>query len=96
VKAGKEVYAMRVIDISTHGMKLQIAGDTIMLKNSDRVACSFKAGTATLELQCTVVRTEKTGKTRTLWNFGMDFPMMAPEDLQKLKELAKLVEPAAK
>jgi hypothetical protein len=36
------------------------------------------------------VWSEKTGKARPVWNYGIDFPMMTPEQLEKLKELGKL------
>jgi hypothetical protein len=95
LKSAKETKSLRVIDISKHGAKVQYSGDDVGLKNGDRVVCMFHLGASkeiALELMCTVVRAEKTGKTRTLWNFGIDFPLMKDPQIAKLKELGKLAD----
>jgi hypothetical protein len=93
VKSASEEKVLRILDISTHGARLLHVGDTIALKNSDRVICRFQdapQGPVLLELKSTVVWSEKTGKARPVWNYGIDFPMMTPEQLEKLKEIGKL------
>jgi hypothetical protein len=95
VKSSKETKQLRVIDISKHGAKIQYSGDDIVLKNSEKVTCQFlekEGGNLLLELRCTVVRSEKIGKTRTLWNFGLDFPLMTPEQAAQLNEFANVGE----
>ncbi len=95
LKTGKEEKSARAFDVSRHGARVQYIGDDIVLRNSDKVLCQFlgKGGEApVLELMCTVVRSWKVGKTRTLWNFGVDFPMLNPEQLAKLESYAGLGE----
>lgn len=93
VKSAQEDKALRILDISTHGMRLQYVGDDIALKNSDRVLCRFldtPDGATLLALTSTIVWSEKSGKTRTLWNYGVDFPLMAQEQLDTLREIGGL------
>ena len=93
VKSAQEDKSLRILDISTHGMRLQYAGDDIALKNSDRVLCRFldtPNGATLLALTSTIVWSERSGKTRTLWNYGVDFPQMAPEQLDTLREIGGL------
>lgn len=95
LKSDVEEKSARVFDISAHGARVQYVGDDIRLKNSDKVLCQFlgKDGAApVLELMCTVVRSWKVGKTRTLWNFGIDFPLLNPDQLAKLTTFAGLGE----
>jgi hypothetical protein len=93
VKSAQEDKSLRIMDISTHGMRLQYVGDDIALKTSDRVLCRFldtPDGPTLLALTSTIVWSEKSGKTRALWNFGIDFPLMAEEQLARLKEIGGL------
>jgi hypothetical protein len=93
VKSAQEDKSLRIMDISTHGMRLQYVGDDIALKTTDRVLCRFldtPDGPTLLALTSTIVWSEKSGKTRALWNFGIDFPLMAEEQLARLKEIGGL------
>jgi hypothetical protein len=86
--------AGRLFDISKNGARVQYVGDDIELKNADKVQIQFldKAGGVALELGCTVVRSWKAGKTRTLWNFGLDFPLLNETQAAKLSAIAGLGE----
>jgi len=90
----KETKTARVFDISKHGMRAQYIGDDIQLRPGEKVQVRFqgKEGGLLLELTCTVVRAWKAGRTRTLWNFGLDFPLMKDDQLTKLIAVAGLSE----
>ena len=95
IKSPKESKKMRVIDVSKNGAKIQYSGDDVTLRNSDKVTCQFLTEgqeAPLLELTCTIVRSERTGKTRPLWNFGIDFPLMTPEQIATLNQIAKVGE----
>jgi len=95
VKTPKEEKTTRVLDISKHGVRVQYVGDDLVLKNAEKVACRFLApggGAALLEVTCTVVHSEKTGRTRTLWHYGLDFPELSPEQTASLEKLEKLAQ----
>jgi hypothetical protein len=81
---------VQLLDISKHGARLAYVGEELIPKNGAKVKCVFPAakGSSTpLELQCTIVRNEKSGKTRVVWLIGVDFPIMNPGQMSALSTL---------
>jgi PilZ domain len=94
LKMAHDTKVGRVFDISKNGARVQYIGDDIQLANGEKLHLAFmdKAGGVTLELPCTVVRSWKAGKTRTLWNFGVDFPLLNEQQAAKLAAIGGLPE----
>lgn len=90
----KETKTGRVYDISKHGIRVMYIGDDILLKTGDQVRVQFPdpKGAIVLDLASTVVRSWKAGRTRTLWNYGIAFPLMKEDQLAKLVAYAGLTD----
>jgi hypothetical protein len=90
LKSAREEHTVRVGDLSAHGMKVNFAGDQIHLNRLDKVSCRFppgKGGVPALELECIVIHAEKTGRSRTVWIFGLDFGPMSPAQAAALAKI---------
>jgi hypothetical protein len=90
----KETKTGRVYDISKHGIRVMYIGDDILLKTGDQAHVRFpdSKGAIVLDLLSTVVRSWKAGRTRTLWNYGIAFPLMKEDQLAKLIAYAGLTD----
>jgi PilZ domain len=95
LKWGKDAKQAVGKDLSIHGMKVQFVNDEVALKKDDKVTVLLhdKTGRSMLmELSCSVMWAEKTGRLRTIWNFGVGFPTLTPEQVEKIKEIGGLTD----
>lgn len=91
---GSESKPSNCKDISLHGMRVQIVNAEITLRKDDKTTCQIqdKAGGEALNLNCTVMWAEKTGKARFIWTLGLAFTSVTPEQEARLKEIGGLGE----
>ncbi len=81
-------------DISLHGMRVQIVNEEIALRKDDKINCQIqdKAGGEPVQLNCTVMWAEKSGKTRFVWTCGLAFSAVTPEQEARIKQMGGLTE----
>jgi PilZ domain len=77
-------------DISRQGVRMQFL-DEITLKKGDDVKFKLhpdeNSDTVLAELTAHVVWSERVGKIRPVWNLGMTFVNLGPDDLERLGPL---------
>jgi hypothetical protein len=76
-------------DLSANGMRVQFLEDTTLRKKEDvRVQIlAGKGSTVALEVQAQVMWVEKSGKLRSVWNMGLSFRSMTPEQQKKMADI---------
>ena len=81
-------------DLSLQGMRVVCVGEDIAFKKGDKVTCRFpqKSGRILLELACTIVWAEKSGRIRTIWSFGASFPTLTTEQQAAIRQFGDLKE----
>jgi hypothetical protein len=95
LKWGKDAKEAMAKDLSIHGLRVQFVNDEVALKKDEKVTVLFndKSGrNVLLEMVCTVMWAEKSGRIRTIWNFGVGFPTLTPEQEAKIKEIGGLTD----
>jgi len=79
-----------VVDLSAHGIRVSCAGEEVHLDKLEKIVCEFPASEVDvppLELQCTVVRSQKKVLSRATRNVDLDFAPMSEEQAAALAEL---------
>ncbi len=95
LKWGKDSKTAMCKDLSAHGMRVQIIDEQVTLKKDDKVQLQVhdKSGrTLLLDLACAVMWAERAGKLRAIWTFGVTFPTLTAEQVDKVRELGGLMD----
>ncbi|HUJ76080.1 MAG TPA: PilZ domain-containing protein [bacterium] len=85
---GENTKSATTKDVSSQGMRVQFL-DEVVIKHGDavKVQAFDNSGAVALEMDATVMWTEKSGKIRAIWNVGVGFARLGPEQEKQLKAL---------
>jgi len=93
---GREAKPAVCKDLSVQGMRFVAINEELTFKKTDTITCRFldKSERVLIELPCTVMWAEKTGRMRTIWNVGVAFPDLTAEQQATIKKIGEIKDEA--